>query len=182
MNFPEPYFACAIANPATVPGTPTASPESRDFSGSASPFALRNIVGRGRGWRGLAIVDGGVAVALGEVDHHEAAAADIAGARIGDGERKADRDGRIDRVAAAVENLDADAGGAPLLRHHHAVARKDGLRRRDRFGRACRRCDLRVGGAKRNECKAMKERKEPAHVSMPALPGVRARRSYRAWA
>ena len=69
---------------------------------------------------------------LGEMDHHEAAAADIAGARIGDRERETDRHRGIDGVAAAIENLNADAGGALLLRHHHAVVREDRLRRRDR--------------------------------------------------
>ena len=33
-NFPEPYFFSASASPATVPGMPTARPESRDFRGS----------------------------------------------------------------------------------------------------------------------------------------------------
>ena len=84
-------------------------------------LARRGTCRRGGGRRGLAVVDGGVAVAFGEVDHHEAAAADIAGARIGHGQRKADRDRGVDRVAAAVEDLDADAGGAAFLRHHHAV-------------------------------------------------------------
>ena len=57
-------------------------------------------VARGRGRRGLAIVDRDVDVAVGEVDHHVAAAADIAGARIGHREREAGRDRGIDRVAA----------------------------------------------------------------------------------
>ena len=111
-SLPEPYFCCASARPATVPGTPTASPLSRDFVGSGLPLASRNMVARRRRRRGLAIVDGDVAVAFGEMDHHEAAAAEIAGARIGDREREADRHRRVDRVAAAVEDLDADAGGA----------------------------------------------------------------------
>ena len=47
--------------------------------------------------------------------------------------RKADRHGRVDRVAAAVEDLDADAGGAAFLRDHHAVVGEDrGCRRNDR--------------------------------------------------
>ena len=66
------------------------------------------------------------------MDHHEAAATDIAGARISDRERKADRDRGIDGVAALVEDLDADAGGALLLRHHHAVISEDRRRRRYR--------------------------------------------------
>ena len=60
----------------------------------------------------------------GEMDQHEAAAADVAGARIGDREREADRDRGVDRVAAALQNVDADARGARLLRHHHAVLRR----------------------------------------------------------
>ena len=66
------------------------------------------------------------------MDHHEAAAAEIAGARIGDRQREADRHRGVDRVAAAVEDRDADAGGAALLRHHHAVVGEDGRRRRNR--------------------------------------------------
>ena len=95
-------------------------------------------VARGRLRGGLAVVDGDVPAGAGEVDHHVAAAADIAGARIGDGERKAGRDRGVDRVAALLQHLDADAGGARLLRHHHAVARgrlrRGGRRRRGAQG------------------------------------------------
>ena len=55
------------------------------------------------------------------MDHHEAAAADIAGARIGHGQRKAGRDRRIDRIAALPQEVGADLGRDLLLRHHHAV-------------------------------------------------------------
>ncbi len=79
--------------------------------------------------RGFAIIDRGV-VAIGEVDHHEAAAAEIAGARIADGQRKADRDRGIHRIAALLQNVVADAGRARLLRHHHAVLRQHAKRRR----------------------------------------------------
>jgi len=78
------------------------------------------------------------------MDDHEAAAADIAGARVSHRERKADRDRRVDRVAAAIENFDADAGGALLLRDDHAVAGRNRLRRRD-DRRARDRRDLRIG-------------------------------------
>ena len=37
VNLPEPYFCSASASPATVPGTPMASAESRDFCESALP-------------------------------------------------------------------------------------------------------------------------------------------------
>ena len=70
------------------------------------------------------------------MNHHEAAAADVAGARISDGERETDGDRGVDGIAAAIENLDADARGDALLRDHHAVVadnaarlRNDGQRR-----------------------------------------------------
>ena len=65
------------------------------------------------------------------MDHHEAAAADIAGARIGHRQREADRDRGIHRVAAALQNVDADARRQRLLRHHHAVLGDDRLRLAD---------------------------------------------------
>ena len=54
--------------------------------------------------RHLAVVDRRVA-AVGEVHHHEAAAADVAGARIRHREREADRDRGVDRVAARPQDL-----------------------------------------------------------------------------
>ena len=65
-------------------------------------FALlvEEHVARHRGGRGLAIVDRDRLVARGEMHQHEAAAADIAGLRMRHGEREADRDRGIDRVAA----------------------------------------------------------------------------------
>jgi hypothetical protein len=65
------------------------------------------------------------------MDHHEAAAADIAGAGISDGHGEADGDSGIDGVAAAVENLNTNARGAGFLCHHHAVLSNDAARRRN---------------------------------------------------
>ncbi len=114
--------------------------QSRDTAGNADGergvlgFIRIGIAARvekdpapGGGGRGLAIVDRGVELALGEVDQHVAAAADIAGARIGDREREAGRDRGIDGVAAALEHLDADARRAPLLRDHHAMRGRNRL-------------------------------------------------------
>ena len=67
---------------------------------------------------------------LGEMDQHEAAAADVAGARIGHRHGEADGDRGIDRVAAALEHFGADQRRAALLRHHHAVLGGDRLDRR----------------------------------------------------
>ena len=58
---------------------------------------------------------------LREMDEHEAAAAEIAGFRQSDGERKTDGDRGIDRIAAAAEDIDADLGRLLLLRRDHAV-------------------------------------------------------------
>ena len=83
---------------------------------------------------------------VGEVDRHEPAAADIAAARLDHGERIADRDRGVDRIAAGGENAGADRGGDVLRGHHHAVLGLDRLwRSRRRFAgrygdqRQCRR-------------------------------------------
>ncbi len=78
-------------------------------------IALRveKALGVDRRRRGFAIIDRGVA-AVGAVDHHEAAAAEIAGARIAHRERKTDRDRGIHRIAALLQNVDADPRRARL--------------------------------------------------------------------
>ena len=45
VKLPEPYFSSASASPATVPGTPMPSAESRDFAGSGLPSGPRKICG-----------------------------------------------------------------------------------------------------------------------------------------
>ncbi len=87
---------------------------------------VEKALGIDRRRRGLAIVDRRI-LAVGEVNHHETAAADIAGARIADGERKTDRDRGIHRIAALLQDIDADMRRACLLRHHHAVMRNSPL-------------------------------------------------------
>src|SRR5215475_3603600 len=56
-------------------------------------------------WRGLAVVYCDIAPLAGEMDYHEPPATDVACARISNREGKTDRDRRVDRIAAAVENL-----------------------------------------------------------------------------
>jgi hypothetical protein len=63
------------------------------------------------------------------MDHHETTAANIARAWVGDRKREADRDCRIDGIAAAVENFDADPRGAAFLCDYDAVSGMDRLRR-----------------------------------------------------
>ena len=89
-------------------------------------------VAGGRGRRGLAVVDGDVLAAFRRVDDHEAAAADVSRARIGDGQRKAGRDRGVDRIAALPQDIGADLGADLLLRHHHAVLGGNGMTLRRR--------------------------------------------------
>ena len=49
-----------------------------------------------------------VRLSVGAADQHEPAAADIAAARIDDGQRVADRDRGIDRIAAGFQDLGPD--------------------------------------------------------------------------
>ena len=108
-----------------MPGTPTERPESRDLRGSGSPRSSRNMSRARRGRRRLAIIDGDRLAALGEVHEHEAAAAEIARPRQRHGQGEADRHGRIDGVAAALEDRDADARRLRLLGGDHAVRSGD---------------------------------------------------------
>ena len=61
------------------------------------------------------------------MDDHETAAADISGARIAHGQRKAGGDRGIDRIAALPQDIGANVCADFLLRHHHAVFSKDGM-------------------------------------------------------
>ncbi|MET4261878.1 hypothetical protein ABIC09_006849 [Bradyrhizobium sp. S3.12.5] len=109
-------------------------------SGIARLGGIRLAVGskeylrRGRCWRGLAIVDRDIFIVLGGMDHHEAAAADIAGTRISHGHRKAGRDGCIDGIATTPQDVGADLRRYLLLRHHHAVLGGDRVHRVERRG------------------------------------------------
>ena len=75
-----------------------------------------------RGRRHLAIVDrGGLAVL--QTNHHEAAAAEISRGRMRDRERKRHGDRRVDRVAAALHDVDADARSDFVRRSDDAMPR-----------------------------------------------------------
>ena len=85
----------------------------------------------GRGERRLlAEIEEGLP-AVGELQRHEAAAAEVARRRIDDRQRIADGDRRVDGVAAAAQHVDADLGREVLRRHDHAVLGRD---RRHRGG------------------------------------------------
>ena len=105
-----PYFSRAYSSPDTVPGTATARCPRVLRSGITLPAASRNIAGGGCERRGLAKVDEGLA-AVGELQRHEAPAAEIARRRIDDRERITHRDRGVDRIAAAAQYIDTDTGG-----------------------------------------------------------------------
>ena len=63
---------------------------------------------------------------VGLSNHHESAAAEIAGRRPGDGERECDGHGGVDGVAALLHDVAADARGDVAGRGHHGVLRQDG--------------------------------------------------------
>ena len=108
MNWPEPYFAMRERKPADRAGHADRERAVARFLRVGLAVVVEKDVRVDRRRRGLAIIDGDVLARLREVQHHEAAAAEIAGARIGHRERKADRDGGIDRIAALGQDFDAD--------------------------------------------------------------------------
>ena len=100
-------------------------------------------------------------MAIGRVNHHEAAAADVPRARIGHGHRKTGGHRRIDRVAATPQHVGTDPRRDFFLRHHHAVFGGDGMngvRGRRRVDTAAL---LRGGGQARGE-KEQDCRNDPA--------------------
>jgi len=83
-------------------------------------------LGGGRCRRGFAVIDGH-RFATAEPNDHEAATAEAARLRMGDGEREGDGHRGIDGVAPTAEHVDADAGGMTLDRGHHARGSRGGL-------------------------------------------------------
>ena len=100
-------------------------------------------VGGGALGRRLAEIEEGLA-AVGKLDGHEAAAAEIAGRRIDHGERIADRHRRVDRVAAALEHIHAHHRGQVLGGNHHPVFGGDRRHGRRAAGREGRDADRRI--------------------------------------
>ena len=62
-------------------------------------------------------------------DEHEAAAADVSGGGVDDGEGEADGYGCVDGVAALLEDGDAGVGGVVLDGDDHGVGGGRGFRR-----------------------------------------------------
>jgi len=77
--------------------------------------------GRRRGRRRRAEVDDDGFFHAGKLHHHEAAAADARRVRFEDAEGESGGDGRVDGVAAHLEDLDADTGRLGFRRGDDAV-------------------------------------------------------------
>ena len=82
-------------------------------------------VGRGRKRRLLAKVEKGLAP-IGQLDGHEAPAAQVACGGVDHGHRITHGDRRIDCVATALEHIDTHLGGKLMRRDHHAMFAADG--------------------------------------------------------
>ncbi len=80
----------------------------------------------GRGLRGALAEVEEVRLPLGVADQHKAAAAQVAGLRQHHGQRKARRDGGVDRVAALLQHGQPRVGGVVVDRNHHRVRRGRG--------------------------------------------------------
>ena len=166
-NLPEPYFRRASDRPATVPGTPAARPVSRDFSATASPVSLRKTSRAGIVRRGFTVVDGDGLLLLGEMDEHETAAAEISRAWQRNRKGKPDCDRRIDRIAAAPENIDADFRRGSFLRRHHAVLANTGKTRAP--------CEM-IGGASAVGWRGTKSDETKRASALATAPACRAQR------
>ena len=90
-------------------------------------FGVEVHVAEGGFGRFFAVVNGDGFVFLRVVDEHEATAADVAGARQGNGEGKTNRHGGIDGVTTLLQDVAADGRGERFLRGDHAVFRPDGM-------------------------------------------------------
>jgi hypothetical protein len=111
------------------------------------------------------------------MNEHEAAAAEIAGARQGDGERETDRDGGVDGVPARFQDVHPDPGRARFLGRHHSVSgqrrqgsgtiRQDGGRSASRHaGRHA----LAVSEGRGQKCKQRHQAGQPSRPPRPGRP------------
>ena len=60
--------------------------------------------------------------------HHKPAAAEVTGLRVRNRQRVANRDRRVDGIAALAQNLHADSRGGGIHRGHHALLGADGMK------------------------------------------------------
>ena len=124
-HFRLPYLDSAISKPRTVPGTPDDRQPSM-LSRVSSPLASRYMLRDAFCGRALAEVDER-RTAVGHADQHVAAAAEVAGERMRDRHREADRHRGVHRVAAGLQHRHADVGRDRLHGDHHALPRAQRL-------------------------------------------------------
>ena len=104
-----------------------AEPARLRFRRDEIAFLVEEDIARRIGRSGFAIIDGDVLRRMGEMHEHEAAAAEIAGAGKRHRQGEAGGDGRIDRIAAAAQNIDADRRRRRLLADDHPMFGDDRL-------------------------------------------------------
>ena len=132
--------------------------EARALDRRAGGVEIHRLGRRRR--RGFAEVDEHVAMRRREMGDEESAAAEVAAAGIGHRLGEADRDRRVDRVAALAQNVGADLRRAALGGDDHAVL---GLDRRPRGG-------ARRPGRKRGERDSERdERTRPLRAIHPRM-------------
>ena len=140
-----------------MPGTPTDRPERRACSKSIG--LPRRVLEHRRGAVGralLAAVDRDDAVLLGQVDHHESAAARTGHERLGDTERARRRDRGVDRVAAVTQHLRCRPGwrrDRPRRRRRRCRRRPAACRQA--AARGCRACAAPARRARTRRAAAM---------------------------
>ena len=91
----------------------------------------------GSGGRGFPVVDKNIAVFLGQVNQHEAPAANVARPGQGDCQRKARGDGGIHRIAALGEHRKARLAGQPLGTDHHVAPGRRGYKATSEVDQGC---------------------------------------------
>src|SRR5579875_3032151 len=101
----------------------------------------------------------------GHADEHEAAAADVAGERVGDSESKSHCDGCIHRVAASPQNFKPRLRGEWLACHHHTMLCGHGLVSSQWRSQCCR------DDISRNDKKSLRKTAEPK-TSWSRLCGI----------
>ena len=99
---------------------------ARAMAGQEVALVVEVHAGGGGGGCGLAEVDRDDLAGVGQVGDDEAAAAEVAGGRVGDGQGKGGGDGGVDGVSALPHDVTADFGGVMLPGRRRRGARIPG--------------------------------------------------------
>jgi hypothetical protein len=129
-----PMFA-RIFHPRDTAGNPRRQPAARRFAGNHRARLVEIHVRARCARRGFAKIDE-MRGAIGQPHAHEPAAAQISRLGKGDRERIADRDRRIDRIAALAQDREPRLGRQPVRADYHGMIGRDRLGR-GRHGQRC---------------------------------------------